>query len=212
MKVYASDNIDSPLLNYVGKDAWIRCVGGSNWYSDVYVRVVSHRSGEHYILNVIHVSEVDELQDVEDEDVLNAINEMYNYALSYFTPATPLTVWTTAQLFPNLEDPASKLFKYVGKNVWVKVYGHQEQQEYYINILSRQDNLFTCKCIEAVTVDGEDDYYEDYDWGSLMSDLKKPQEFPVDAFSLITPVEAYTTDEIISMIRAAWEAAGGFEE
>ena len=212
MKVYANSEKDRQiLLSYLGKDAWIRCTG-KFWDYEFYVRMISARTDENYIINKVYCADVPELNNEHYTEIFRALNERCNWNIDVFTPCKPLDVRTTKELFPELPNISDAFTKFIGKDVWVKVrtWGYDDQQDYYIRILSKNDYTFTCNYMEACTVEGTDEYYAEYTMAELMQDMKNPHKFSLDTFELDTPIEAYSTEEVLSMIRDAWEAAGGY--
>ena len=210
MKIYSSSSSIS-LTDFMGKDAWVLC---NNFWGDVYVRVVSPRTETNYIVNQISVKDLNYLQDpqVEESEILHDITDVDNVDITKFNIIQPLTVKSTEELFPNLQDQSQVFARYIGKDTWIKVYSYNDEEDYYVNICSREDNNYICNIMEAATVEGYDDYYEDELWDSILHDLNAKIDIPVNSFSLITPIEAYSYEEIVELIRTHWEAAGGEED
>ena len=116
MKIYADVN-KSPLLNYMGKDAWIRCTLKS-WEHEFYVRVISPRTEENYIINVVTCDDVPDLNNEHYTETLQELNETLNLNINTITPCNPLDVRTTKELFPVLPNISDAFTKFIGKDVF----------------------------------------------------------------------------------------------
>ena len=192
MNIYAATA--NTLRSYLGKNVWVKCLN-RNSSEPCYVNVVSEgNSKDHLLGNVFyeHVLRYTDPKEIRSElsaRDLPIVPEDYKIV-------TPEVILRAEDIY-DVPKYLGELNKYVGKDVWVKVFSYLYNYECYINIISIDGATIKYHPVDA----GMIDYHSPSDWDCdefpTEDDLDYVETTTLDSLELITPVEVLTTEEII---------------
>lgn len=205
MRIYATKT--PSLESYLGKDVWVKCLkhGASE---PCYVRIESRSTypGSTYLEGNVFYEHVLSYKDVNDiRSELSNFNDLIDPA--DYKIVTPAVTLRAEDIYPEGAAPEylDTLDKYVGKDLWVKVFSYLYNFECYINIISIDGDKIKYHAVDA----GMIDYYSPSDWDyeglPSVEDLDYVETTTLDTLDLIVPVEVMSTDEIIEELNACAE-------
>lgn len=203
MKLYANTQPEHELLNYLGQDAWVRCL-----YQNVpvYVRVQakSPRYSENhpYCLVCILRHEDELLLLTATHDTAMAILSDYGtMCILELKVIHPLKVKPTSYFYTEYAPNLGQFDRYMGKDIWVLAKRYSGY-EYYVLPISRSGNQLICNWILSDYLTG--DYWElsEYEVARIHDEIDTGAEkySSVDSWEICQPLDVLTSEEILEMI------------
>ena len=198
MKIYAS-TIESIMKRYTGKDVWIKAEYRGQ---DCYIRVLDPSEAVKFYW---HVNAGTYIVDMVSENDLRDLDLGWGFYVQnvderYLHIPEPVSEYSTAELFAGYSDDSAQLERFVGKDLWVLVYGRHSSTKEYMRMYSIQNNSLIFSSIYEDLLDGTSEDYDAYTWQDIMDCYTKCNVCSKDAVHLVTPIETLSSDEVKEML------------
>lgn len=221
MRIYCNQSTDTnELTQFIGQDAWVTCINIPT-ETVVYVKIYGQPNAGSGIFrgNVISqgaARRINNPDNCTDWQRRQAITCIINVNMNDFRVLHPLQVYTTAELFPSYTTYSKDLARFIGKDLWVKVFDLSSRgfnDTYYICIKRRVGDIIEFCNIKSslLDYDADEGYFDSDEFSYWTNGLDFVDFDHIDNYQLWDPPEVLTTEELMEILATQQERLERFE-
>jgi hypothetical protein len=201
MKIYSATQSEHTLADFVGKDLWVLCESNTSG-RQCYVMVYCTYGSKGYFGCVHSTRGLTEgiLTDYTDIGNLFLCTYINN---NKYTVVEPLQTIPMSDLVVTDKYSEDTLHKLEGKDLWVSTIISCSYSQYYVQVLSINNNIVTYRPIdEFLIMQGSAGRQTDIQWAiDLAADETTDYEkLPIQAFKVQKPLEVLSSEEILEIL------------